>query len=573
MIVDKARRVRAAWIFLVCAAGALALYAWMFGGFALVKSSAPFWSMPKGDMAIMTAGYEAFVGQPWSWPWTVVSGLSARPVSIVFTDSIPWLAILLKAIGLGGAVNVLGLFLLVSYVLQACSMALLLKALDVRAPVPLTFGCLLALAYPAWIARQFGHVALSGHWLIVLALALSVHSARKGLSAGVVAGFFALTVLAVGVHAYHLIPIGAAFGAALIAELLQGRWASLWRGAFGVLAIGVGVAASAIALGYGAGAGSTGGADALGFYSMNVAAPFWPQASTLAGHRWDGQWYGGVLDATGGQGFEGYQYLGAGVLLLIFAMTLDLGLRRSNWLDAGAIRRWSGLLAAAMALTLWAIGWEVYAGAARIVSLPRPSGAVAEIIGGFRAHGRFFWACGYLLLAVSVAWAARLPRRIGLPLLAVVFVLQVIDTSALRTGVRSTFSRPDERVLSEADAELIRGRPLVFYPTFHCSPSLRDLRALNQLHLMAIRSGAGSNTIGSARSSDPPCGPADVALSFDAKAGDDRVTVILTNEQPGGEFASVVKNRGDCRPFARGLLCGRKLQSVGPPSTRPEDRR
>jgi len=76
------------------------LCGFMFG-FDIPLASAPFWRMPKNDMMAMTAAYEAYVRQPWSFPITMVSGLLPKPFSIVFSDSIPWLSILLKASGLG----------------------------------------------------------------------------------------------------------------------------------------------------------------------------------------------------------------------------------------------------------------------------------------------------------------------------------------------------------------------------------------------------------------------------------------------------------------------------------------
>lgn len=541
------------------------LCGFMFG-FDIALASAAFWSVAKNDMISMTAAYEAFVRQPWTFPLGLVSGLLPKPVSIVFTDSIPWLSIPLKALGLGGTLNPLGLFLMLSYPLQAWGMVALLRALDVRSRPALLLGAALALTYPAWIARQFGHIALSGHWLVLFALALSVASARLGLSWRRVGGFALLAALAAGIHAYHLIPIGACFGAALLSELAQRRPGALARVPAAAGAVLAALAVSAFVLGYGRGLGPTGGADALGFYAMNLLGPVLPQASALLGQRWDGSWFVGVVDPTGGQQFEGYQYLGAGVLLLLVAALLILGRRLAGGErpPAGAWVRWAPLALAMLALAAWAIGWEVYGGMRHLASLPRPHGQLAELVGGFRAHGRFFWAPGYLLLALGVAAAARLQGRSGLVLLAIAVLLQAVDTSGLRQGVRTVFAASDglEIAPNVLEVPAIRGRPWVFAPTYFCSTSPRDLRIMNQWIMAIVRTGGTSNTFSTARSNDPACDQPPADIGRDAAPGDRRITVVTSNGEVEGGQLEPVAGRSDCYRATRGVLCGRDLQGL-----------
>ncbi len=536
-------------------------------GFDIPLASARFWSVAKNDMISMTAAYEAFVRQPWTFPLGMVSGLLPKPVSIVFTDSIPWLSILLKALGLGGVFNPLGLFLALSYPLQAWGMATLLRALGVEGRVPLLLGAVLALTYPSWLARQFGHIALSGHWLILFALALSVASARFGLSWRRIGGFAALAALATGVHAYHLVPIGACFGAALLSELMQARPLAWRRVPLAALAVLAAVGVSAVVLGYGEGRGPTGGAAALGFYAMNLLGPVLPQASALLGQRWDGAWFSGVVDPTGGQAFEGYQYMGAGALLLLAVAALGLAARRvrGERAPAGALARWAPLALAMLALTVWAVGWEIYYGTHLVASLPRPGGALAELVGGFRAYGRFFWAPGYLLLALSVAAAARLPFKLGVSLLAAATLLQIADTSGLRQGVRSVFAGPDRLDIPARAFETpaLRGRPWVFAPTYFCSPSHKDLRVMNQWILAAVRTGGTTNTFSTARTNDAPCEQLPADIGRDAAPGDRRITVTMANGQLLGGFLQPLAARSDCYRTLRGVICGRDLEGLG----------
>ncbi len=541
------------------------LCGFMFG-FDIPLASAKFWINPKNDMLAMTGAYEAFVRQPWGFPLAVVRDLLPKPVSIVFSDSVPWLAILLKASGLGPYFNPLGLFLMLSYPLQAWGMVALLRALGVSRRAPLIIGAVMALLFPAWIMRQFGHIALSGHWVILFALALSVSSARFGLTTRRIAGFVAIAALATGVHAYHLIPVAACFGAALLSELSQRRVDAWKRVPIAAVAVLTAVAVSALLLGYDQGGGEMGGGAALGYYAMNVLGPVWPQAARLFGQIWNGGWFTGVMDPTGGQYFEGFQYLGGGALLLL-AVTLYL-LARDLWIgrrpESGFWTRWWPLIAACVTLTVWSIGWNVYAGPLKVAELPKPGGRIADALGVFRCHGRFFWAVGYLLTALAINWVSRLPSRIGLPLLGLALVLQAVDTSPPRQGVRQTFAAPDPYAFPAdlAASPAGRGRAWFFRPTFFCTPSALDQQFISQLNLLAARTGGTTNTFGTARNNDAACDLVPPDISRDAGPGDRRVVVVLSNGELEGKVFAPIAQRSDCYRFRRGVFCGRELAGV-----------
>ncbi len=541
------------------------LCGFMFG-FDIPLNRARFWALPKGDMAAMTAAWEAFVRQPWHWPVTTVTGLHDKPISIVFTDSLPWLSIALKATGLSRWLNPMGLFLFLSYPLQVWSMIALLRALGVRDRWTLLLGGLLSLVVPAWIERQFGHIALSGHWILILSLTLAVRSIREGLTWRRALAFAGLAFLATGVHAYHLVPIAACLGAAGLSEITQRRPDGVWNAVIAGGLAGWAVWIATKVLGYDQGLGMTGGAAALGFYSMNLVGPIWPQASRLFGQAWTGEWFQGALDATGGQAFEGFNYLGAGALALILAMALAeaVGAIRRRGVSQVFLARWTPLILAMLALFLWAVGWSAYLFKSPIYTLPKPSGDLAETIGGFRAHGRFFWLVGYLLLALAVTWTARLPRKAALAGLVAALALQVVDTSNLRLAVREVFAKPDWAAypLALTSSKTMVGRPWTFAPAYFCSPSQRDLRVIRQMNLAIVRGGGTTNTFATARNNDPPCDQPRPELSVDAAPGDRRVTVVLRNERAQGGFLNLVAARSDCYMFGRGVACGRDLGGV-----------
>ena len=550
------------WVCLAVVLAAVGLFHHLIG-FRLIGAHADFWRAPHNDMATMLAGQEAVFRQAWRLPLVVTDRLlHPIPLSTVYTDSIPWMTVVLKATGLWHWLNGLGLFFLVSYALQPVAMITLLRALDVRKVVLLAMGGLLALLTPAFLMRH-GHVALSGHWVVIFALAAAVDSIRHGLTlrrAGVFAG---LAALAMGVHAYHLPPIGFCFAAAMASEIAQKRpkaWLNCAKAAALVLG---GMALTAVLLGYGVGQGAGGGkSPIIGYYSMNILGPILPQGSALFGQTFEGGWFKQTLDPNGGQWFEGYNYLGAGVLFTI-AAGVFLSVRH-GWLPTPArvwSRRWLPLTIAMAVLTIWAIGPNPYLAQRLLFTGPKLSG-VFEWLSLFRAHGRLFWAAGYLLTAVSIVQISRYARPLTLLAIAVIAVgLQWGDSHEMRAGVRHTFSEgaPSYHPVDLEKSTVLHNRPWVFAPTYFCANNVIDQMEISQLTLAAVRTGGTSNSASTARDQGIACRTPDDIFKV-AAPNDPRITVVL-EESAGADYGRFTQ-RTDCRRFLRGLICGRGLDKV-----------
>lgn len=548
------------WV-LPLSAVALGLVAFVWSlDLSLVWAHAQAWLNPKSDMTAMVGGYEALLREPWRVPPTTVERLTSQPVSIVFTDSIPWLALLLKASGAGESINVLGLFLLLSYPLQALAMLAVLRAFGVRHPAVLLFGAALALLHPPWLLRQFGHIALSGHWILLFGLALAVTSLREGLTRRRIGAFALLCALATGVHAYFLPPLAACLAAAGLSEIAQRR-PNAWRRALGAgLASLAAVGVSAVVLGYGLG-GARQGAEALGVYGMNLLGPLLPVGSQVFGQVWTGRWFTGVTDPSGAQSFEGAQYLGAGALALIglAAFASALALRRAPP-RRRALVRWAPLIGLMIGLSLWAVGWNVYLGGHLIAEVPKPSGRAAELLAIFRAHGRFFWLPGYLLLALAIVWAEQQRRLWRWSVLTLALLVQAWDTEPVRQGLYDTFRPTDPSYPAAlANSPEIRGRPWVFHPTYFCAHSPDDQRAIAELALLAIRTGGQTNTFPTARNTDPACDSTPSGIATDAAPGDGQIVVLTQGDAMEGGVLELVSQRRDCRRLRHGVICGADL--------------
>lgn len=529
-------------------------------GLPLLSAGHEYWLEPGGDMATMMAGHYAIIDHPWHFPLGVTTALrgEAIPTAIVYTDSLPWLTVLMKALGLGRVLNPLALFLLIAYIAQPLSTVALLRACGVKRTSSLLLGGLLSLFFPAWLSRQFGHIALAGQFLLILGAAWAVLVARFGLTGRRIGEIGLLGLVVAGTHPYHLVPILACLGAGLLSEVLQQR-AKAWANAVVAVVVFVGaVAFASWVLGYG-GVGQSGGGGALGVYAMNVLGAVWPQASALAGQAWDGVWFTGTLQIPG-QNYEGYNYLGAGVLLVVLVGLVVLA--RGGKPDLAAWRRYGPLVLALALLTAYAIGPRPYFGPVLMFDIGRPMGLFGAIIGLFRCHGRFFWIVGYAALAFGVVQIDRLESgRLRLGLLVAALALQVVDMSQMIHGVRSVYVRtkPYYDTVLRTDPAL-EGRPWRFQPVIECVQDV-DAWTMVQMSHLALRRHGTSNSGPVARALAVSC-DVEPAARASAAPGDRTITAVIGDPVEKPALFEAFGHRTDCYRFVRGLLCGRDLKQV-----------
>lgn len=562
-----------------CAAlAALGLFAFVLGP-QIVDAHAAIWRRPPGDMAMMVAGELAVLREPWSFPFLVTRDLTwPAPVSVVYTDSIPWMTAALKALHLGGVFSHLGLFLLLSYLLQGVAAVVLLRAAGARKPAILLGAAAFAMTSPAWLMRQLDdHVALVGHFILILALALAVDSARKGLSRPRLAGFCVLGAVAVGVHAYHIVPVAVLLVCAVASEAVQRpagrRRITAGRALASVAAFALSVEAAAFGLGYSVGLGLPEAAHNLGHWSMNVLAPVLPQASTLSGQRYAHGVFSHTVDPTGGQAVEGFNYLGAGGLVLLAVAAASGGWRtlgRRRLPGPAFWRRWGPLLAGLLLLTLAAIGPKPYVYTWRAFQAPAPEGVLGNLIGEFRSHGRFFWVVGYAIVAAGLlvldrGWGHS--RRLAGGVLAVAVALQAADVSGLVLAVRQNYAAPAPRAYPALlDAPGLSARPWRIFPNYFRMDSAADMNAVRQLSVAVMRDGGSMTSSQTARVPIESLQTAPPAASLaDAPRGDPRLTLVLG----GPEITGLFRRRTDCRTIEGGLLCGQGVRELSPAAADP----
>lgn len=346
-------------------------------------------------------------------PGRVANMMTPLGTSIGSGDAVPLLAFPLKLLSplLPGHFQYLGPWLFANYVLQAVFGYLLATTLTKNRWLALLLG-LFFLVSPIMIFRA-GHIALSAHWLILMALwhYFAVSKAPTFRFRAYASVWLLCVGIAGLVHPYLAAMVFPLAVASLFRETFHSkRLKPLW--ALLLLAVMAGLLVLEWWLSGLIGGGQNLKSWGFNYFTMNLLAPFNSQGRSRILS---------ALPIRDGQ-YEGFAFLGTGILALgIFALLYSL--RNFGRYFVRALRslyRRGHLLLLLFALLFfgYAIGDGLTFGNTLV-----PNYSVFKnfptLISTFRAPGRFFWPTYYLLYVALFVFLLKVlpPRRAGLVLL------------------------------------------------------------------------------------------------------------------------------------------------------------
>ena len=367
---------------------------------AAILGTGPMWASPPDDIAVGLATHLAFQADGWHLPPLLTTQLMwPQGLSIGLADGDPLVSLPAKLLAelRGTPANLLGIWLAACWLLQPVAAVYALRGFGCRSLTAAGAAAIFVVVWPALLFR-LGHISLCGQFLLLIALGQSARllTTRSPTAWRSWLSPFCLLTATVLAHPYLFVYAAAVLAAPVVQAVLH-RAPRAWTATAGFLAAAVTPVGIFRLLS--GGFGQPGGD--YGFYSMNFLSPFWPQSSGLFGADLP------VIDATGGQ-YEGFNYLGAGTLLLV--LLAGGAVVRSGRLDW---RPWLGLILVLAGLTAHAITQRVFIGHAELLYLGwRPWN---RVFGFVPASGRAFWVVGYAILLGSLAILARRVRRRGAP--------------------------------------------------------------------------------------------------------------------------------------------------------------
>lgn len=386
--------------------------------------------LENGDPATFYLGWQFFRKAEWTLPIGLNQdyGLELSS-SILFSDSIPLLAILFKLFSnsLPEVFQYFGLWLLLCFALQAW-FAYKLMGLISQNNIICALGATLFVCAPPMIWRIQGHFALAAHFFILagLYLALSSRLEKRLLS------WTILLALAALVHPYLLAMTGIIWIADCSNRYLNSSLRfrqvfyefaivllittfACWQA--GYFVIGDGVAA-----------------EGYGYYRMNLLSIFSAQGFSYVLKN--------VPMASGD--YEGLNFLGLGVILLaLFSIghisTMPLSVVKTNLIIF--FKKWQILIWMMLALTLFALSNRIGIASYNLgFYLPESILNAANI---FRASGRMFWPAYYLILLAVIYLVLRIfSVKLSIALLGFAICVQYIDTSNTWLDIRGSYRMP-----------------------------------------------------------------------------------------------------------------------------------
>jgi hypothetical protein len=444
------------------------------------------WLFWLPDPATQFLGWHFFRLENWHLPPGAATNYGMEMgSSIVFTDSIPLLALLFKLVraALPEKFQYFGLWMLACYLLQAL-FAWLLSGTATRRIAPRLGITALFVLSPLLPDRAIGHYALMAHWLLLAALYLYVRAPARLATA-----WWCLLICGAAlVHAYLLYMVLAV----AFADAARRRWVDRTATTADTVRSTLVISAALLATMWIAGyfriptSSFSGGAEYYGRYAANLNA------------LWNPQW--GSLFLPGqpliaGTELEGYGYLGFGVLAM--APIAAYAMWRKP--PGRAARRYLPL--AAIAVLLWAIALSnrVAWGDHLLFIAPLPD-RVLELVAMVRASGRLLWVGYYaLMLAIPAIIVRNLTAPVAMLVLAVGLALQIADLSprylALNAYFRQHFvvepaQRADPLPSPFWTAAARHYRTILFVPSLPLRPDFSGIALFAADHGMRINIGS-----------------------------------------------------------------------------------
>ncbi len=415
----------------------------------------------SGDIAQHVSGWWYYAKDSWHFPLLHTGRLNhPEGVTIALTDSIPLMALLFKSLLtlfptlFPENFHYFGWWMGLVFVAQAVSAVMLMRALGAKSLFALIISIGFALTWPVLHAR-YHHAALMMQSIIIFALSFYFMGSSKAWSSNKTSlSFIALSLVGLTVHPYFLPFVAGLFVAFMVDQIVKGEpWLLQLKR---LLVFGFALGLTMWALGYlDRKAPLAGFGD---FFFLDLKHPFCGGGKLIKC---------GIGPVYAFPYHEGFNYLGAGLLLLIpFALLFNLKTLLS------LPKKYPALLILVLGFFLYALSNRVRYAGVEIFSYPLPTW-LQFLTGTFRASGRFFWPVSLLVLFVTLA--SLLKRRALLPTLFVAFllttalVLQVKDVKPWLARIKTEAKKPSKVNYGDWAPVMAQIDKLVMYPTYQCA--------------------------------------------------------------------------------------------------------
>lgn len=394
-----------------------------------------------GDSVQHHLGWIFFRRSPWHFPLGLMDGLSsAGSISCIYTDSLPILAIFFKLLSpiLPETFQYMGLWAFLCYMLNGGFSAILMY--KIKPNIGFSAACsVLFIMYPPTLQRIFGHDSLIAIWLILAAFILLLNSKTQWKNRFTpIILWSVLCAASVTIHMYFLPMIYIVMLGWIVIEIFRSK-----NKKRAIVTFFSSVALTLLVLWligafYGNGGKPDGG---FGLYSANLNTFF------------NSNKYSDLippLPLREGQ-YEGYGYLGAGVLLCgiisviysIIHIAVQEGKFSENlvkWLKIHKIEVYS-FLTVFLVSFIFAVSHIVAFNDIVLINLDFIPGKLIAVCNLFRSSGRFVWVSGLLLTTLFLGIISKMKGRFIAVILVIAIPLQFVDLNKRITFQHNKYNR------------------------------------------------------------------------------------------------------------------------------------
>lgn len=462
------------------------------------------WLLTGQDISQHYIGWKFYRTSEWHFPLGQIDGMIYPDTScIIFTDSIPLFAIFFKILSpiLPGTFQYFGIWGLTTYLLiGGISSVIIRKSTENRCLcwIGSVFFCL----SPYVFQRMYGHTALAGHWVILLAVAIWIYKPYFDTFRKKLLAWTGVLVIASLVHIYFIPMIMVFMFGFCLQDLFENRG---WKE--DLIFASVAVTLDLVIL-YAVGAFSKSGSmvgGGLGAYSANINSLINPMNYVTLMPS---------LPIRDGQG-EGFGYLGLGVILLsfcAFGICMVYGYWKAKKSDHTE-RKMKGPRSAAFGYSvvvvifiLLILAWspEIVCGTRIIFRIPYPS-IVFKALSVFRASGRFIWCVGYMIMFWCIMTFCRhFSGKMACICLGCVLIVQIVDLHWIIQSKQNHYSEslPAVTMYSDEWELLAEGKKhLIIFP-YDTVQEERGSAASYELADFAVNHGMTINYFPEARSDE-----------------------------------------------------------------------
>jgi hypothetical protein len=448
-------------------------------GLAILRPSNINWLMTaRHDWGTHYLGWAFYKNEPWHFPLGKVTGYN-YPVgtNVGFTDSIPLLAIFFKLFApfLSSDFQYFGIWLFSCHLLAAYFTILLLRLFKVNALVTLAAAIFIA-ANPVLIHRGM-HPALCAQWMLIACIYfyfLNPHThADKILRYQ-----FIMLMLSALINPYLCVMV-TGFTFAIPCKLyffdrvMKRKKFFVYLGASLLCAACIWYITGMISFGRKEDLGVGG---AYGLYTMNLNSLYNASGWSMLTHSFDWvSWHQ----------YEGFMYLGAGMILLVLLLVfyyIFVFISRLRRVDKYPAKKESGkkdlipLMVLVVLYAVFSITLVISFNNKVILRIPAPA-IFIRLEEVFRACGRFFWMPYYLIILFTIIAIAksRISPLITTSLIIVALGIQLYDIKLLLTYRHlpsGTYTPPMDNknwidLMSQFDE-------IIFFPAFQ-PPNIRAM--------------------------------------------------------------------------------------------------